>query len=427
VEWPDQVARTVAETSAVAAGASALVAMGLLIAAAVMLVWRLRATRGGEHGGEAAGRQGEHGRFFELSNDILCVSDFEGSLRDTNPQAARTLGYSPHELCGLQLSDLIHPDDLGRACEVLGRLRRGEDARDVELRARRGDGSWCWLSSSSAACQDSGRIYTVARDVTEQRSESRDADRRRASVAHLWQRIWFGHLASEITHDLRQPLAIMINNVSAAARFMDRGPEFADETKAAIGRGVDQALHASDLLQRLSELSHAKTVQTGPVDVNDVVREARAMVEACATGDEPSIRLLLEDALPTVSGDATRLSLVVVNLLNNAREAAAAPPALAEGASAGPARRPVEVRTGVGEDGNVQIRVGDSGPGIPREVTESLFDPFVSTKTDALGLGLAICKRIVDTHRGVIRAENAPGGGAVFTVLLPASGGAGAE
>jgi len=87
----------------------------------------------------------------------------------------------------------------------------------------------------------------------------------------------------------------------------------------------------------------------------------------------------------------------------------------------------VEIRTAMGEGGGVEIRVLDSGPGIPPEMAEDLFTPFVSTKTDALGLGLAICKRVVEAHGGDIRGENVPAGGAVFTVVLPASDVAGAK
>lgn len=402
-------AGTPAALAGPAGGLIAGIAVALVVVGALLVGARRR--RRGIASAQAAGRA----RAFDLANDILCVSGFDGRLRDVNPQAQRILGYDAEQLCVTDIREILHADDLPRALRAWRRLREGHEVRDLETRVRCRDGTWRWLSSDSVACPDSRRIYSVARDVTQEKTERRATARLRETATRLSRRLQADQLASELTHALRQPLTIIVNNVSAAARYLEGGPDNREKVKDSIARGVDEALRASDVVERLRRMCRGKSMELDLVDVNEVVKYAHALVEACATGDEPPIDLVLADGLPRIHADATLLAQVVVNLVDNAREALPC------------GDEPVRVRTSATGDGGVEICVRDRGPGLSVEIADRLFEPFVSTKADRLGLGLAASQRIVEGHGGEIRAEAEPNGGVAFKVVVgggPVAGGA---
>jgi C4-dicarboxylate-specific signal transduction histidine kinase len=218
-----------------------------------------------------------------------------------------------------------------------------------------------------------------------------------------------GELAAAVSHELRQPLAAIRANAEAGATLLRRDPVDLGEL-ALIFRdiGADD-MRAACILDDIRLLLRKESPVMAPVDVNEMCRHAIQLLQRDAMLRRVQLELLLEPRLERTLGDPVELQQIIINLVLNALDAGAMSPGI----------RTVMVNT-VRHHGEIEIAVRDSGPGISAEAMKHLFEPFFSTKTQGLGMGLAIVHSIVERHHGRIVAENIPSGGALFRVLLNA-------
>ncbi|WP_454760329.1 ATP-binding protein [Caulobacter segnis] len=217
-------------------------------------------------------------------------------------------------------------------------------------------------------------------------------------------------LMASIAHEIRQPLSAIATNADASLRWLDRDTPCLEKVRSLLARIGANARRASDLLR-----SHRTAgADRNTLDVNAVVAETCELVRHDVADRQIGFDLVLADAPPLVRGDRVQLQQVVFNLLVNAVQA------IDQSAAQ---RRRVSVSTAIGDDG-VRFSVKDTGPGVPPSDLDRIFTRAFTTKPEGMGLGLAICRTIVEAHQGSIRASNAPDGGARFDVVLPvASGG----
>jgi C4-dicarboxylate-specific signal transduction histidine kinase len=239
-----------------------------------------------------------------------------------------------------------------------------------------------------------------------------DAEQRRAELAHVARVASLGELTAALAHEVNQPLTAIMNNAVAGQQFLAEPELDVKEMRETLADIASDTRRAGEVIGRLrAMLKGGEPAEFVPVDLNEVVRTVGRLVRGDASRHGVTVELDLAPDLPPTPGDPIQLQQVVMNLMLNAFVAMSRPRA--------PTRRLV-VRTRAA-DGSLEARFEDSGAGIDPAVIDRLFEPFVTTKPDGLGMGLSICRSIIDRHGGNLRGENNPAGGATFTLTLPPS------
>lgn len=251
--------------------------------------------------------------------------------------------------------------------------------------------------------------------VTQQRRAAEEhAARLREELEHIARVATAGELATSLAHEVNQPLAAIVANAQAGRRFLG-AREFAREQMDEILSDIaQQGQRASDVIRRLRAFLRKHPVERRRLDLNEIVRETLPLVRRELEDHRVRVELDLAAALPAVEGDPVELQQVLVNLVKNACEALSD-----AGHAAREGERRVRIHTRAAA-GRVRLEVEDSGPGIDATVAARLFQPFTTTKKSGMGLGLAICRSIVEAHDGRLGVAPAPSGGALFHVELPA-------
>ncbi len=254
---------------------------------------------------------------------------------------------------------------------------------------------------------DSTKRKRDGREATASELQGAEAQ---AGLAHANRVATMGYLAASIVHEVKQPVAAMVTNARAALRWLDRPAPDVDEARQALSRIVRDGARANALVGRTRDLAKKNPRRRDCVEVNAAIREAIELIRTEAVRNGVSVQTELVETLPPISGDRVELQQVVLNLIINAIEAMT-------GTSEGP--RELLVTTEKAKAGGVLVSIRDSGPGLKLAVQEDLFKPFHTTKPNGLGLGLSICRSIIEAHGGSLWASpNAPRG-AVFQFTLP--------
>jgi C4-dicarboxylate-specific signal transduction histidine kinase len=221
-----------------------------------------------------------------------------------------------------------------------------------------------------------------------------------------------GELTASLAHEITQPIATARNNARAAMRFLDKAPPDLGEVREALACVVDDADRAGVIIDRIRDHIKKTPPRKDRFDLNKAIKEVIGLAESAIIKNEVSIRSRLTEGLCPVQGDRVQLQQVVLNLILNAVEAMS---------SVEPGPRDLLISTEQSVTHGVLVAVGDSGPGIAREQLERVFEPFYTTKSSGVGMGLSICRSIIDAHGGRLWADvNAPRG-ALFQFTLPST------
>jgi C4-dicarboxylate-specific signal transduction histidine kinase len=255
-------------------------------------------------------------------------------------------------------------------------------------------------------------------DITERKraeAEVRESERRYREVqmdlAHANRVATMGQLTASIAHEVNQPIATARNNAASALRFLSRSPPDLEEVREALGCIVNDVDRAGDVIGGIRKLIQKAPAPRGDrLDINEAIREVIVLTRGEALKAGVAVQMQLAEGLPPVQGDRVQLQQVLLNLILNAVEAMS---------SVDDASRELSISTGRGADG-ILIAVRDSGPGIDPEHVERVFQSFYTTKPEGIGMGLAICRSIVDAHGGRLWADANEPRGAVFQFTLPA-------
>ncbi|GAM99981.1 chemotaxis regulator [alpha proteobacterium U9-1i] len=253
-----------------------------------------------------------------------------------------------------------------------------------------------------------GKLLIGVIDVSERVRAQEMLQRVQAEFAHAARVSMLGELTASIAHEVNQPLAAIATNASAGLRWLNRPEPNLDEARTLIANVGADARRAADIVARVRDMAQHRKPERGAVQLNAVIGEALAFVRHEMQHHEVALVLDLAPDLPIIDGDRTQLQQVIVNLAVNAIQA------MAPSTS-----RQLIVRSA--SDGEkITIAVEDCGPGIPPENLPRLFESFFTTKDNGMGMGLAICRSIIEAHGGSIEARNLDCG-ATFVVTLPAS------
>src|SRR5262245_32651916 len=357
---------------------------------------------------------------FENSPTTSFVVDAAGTILSVNPFGAEQLGYTVDELIGRPMQNLAHESDRAAvqrnaaAClEQLGRAMRWE------LRKIRKDGELIWVRETARATPINKQpvILIVWEDVTETRRATESLHEMQVQLTHANRVAVMGQLTAAIAHEVTQPITATVTNAQVALRFLDRQPPDLAEVRAALVDIVKDGDRAHDLIGRIRD--HMRKRHPGNISLaimeaieRVTVSTRRTAAQADAAKNAASRQPQLDDDLPLIQGDRVELQQGMLNLVTNAAEAMSD---VSEGA------RELLIRTGKAELDDVLVTVQDSGPGLAPDGRERLFETFYTTKPSGLGMGLSICRSIIEAHGGRLWASaNAPRG-AVFQFTVPAN------
>jgi two-component system, LuxR family, sensor kinase FixL len=255
-----------------------------------------------------------------------------------------------------------------------------------------------------------GFVWWLLRFRHARMEEKLALQQQRSELAHLGRVASLSELSGSLAHELNQPLAAILSNAQAARRFLDQSPPDLDEVREILTDIAAEDRRAGEVIRRMRRMLKKGETVMEPLPVNTLAEEVLDMIRSDLVARNVSAVTDFAPALPPVQGDRIQLQQVILNLLVNAGEAMTDTPA---------ARRILRVVTAA-EAGRVVLTVQDHGHGLAGGVEEKVFEPFYTTKSGGLGMGLALCRSIVTAHGGRLKAMNHPDGGALLRMELPA-------
>ncbi|CAH0342595.1 ATP-binding protein [Rhizobium sp. CECT 9324] len=402
----------------------------------------------------AEAQQRRMASLVERSSEFVGVARLDGSVQYLNKAGCDLLGLSGiEEAQRLAIFDFIAPDQRARAHRELvplvmetGRwlgelnFRHFRTGEDIPFLVE-------WFRIDDFRTGRPMNVATVSRDLRGQReleenlrnlnesleqrvskrtSELADAlekltleanERERSDVRaqelqlellHASRLSAAGQMAGALAHELNQPLTAFTNSVNAGRRMIANGTHRVEKVREVLDEASDQALRAGEIIRRLREFVTRGETEMRIEKLPDLIREASEFASAGTVAHGVRVRLSFDPRAEAVLGDRIQLQQVMLNLIRNAHEA------LAESE-----RRELDVATSRLDDESIEIAVADLGSGLPDDILEHLFEPFHTTKSNGMGLGLSICRTIVEAHGGKLRYQPNRGGGSIFRVTLP--------
>jgi PAS domain S-box-containing protein len=354
----------------------------------------------------------ERDRIWKLYQDLLIVTDLNGTVVNVNPAWSATLGWSAEELVGNRAEWLVHPDDRDRSLVELANLGRGQNTPHFENRILCKDGSYRWLSWRSVADRDF--IYAGARDITDLKRTQEQLEGLRRQLADASRQTTMGAMTASIAHEIKQPLSAIVTSAHAGLRWLKRSyPELA-EVQTNLEQIVSAAHRLDEVITSTRAMFAKETSEWRLLDVRALVSEVVALVRGELETHNILLRHDVSDSDLDVMGDRVQLQQVLFNLTMNAIEAMS---------SEIGGERLLTIASGVDERACVRITLKDTGSGIEPAHLDRIFDPFFTTKLNGMGLGLSICRSIVETHGGRLWASPQSQSGAVFHLTLPKAAG----
>lgn len=362
--------------------------------------------------------RGEHA-FRKAMEDSLTVGmrarDLEGRIIYVNPAFCAMVGWSAEELVGTVPPMLYWvPEDMEHTYELHRAVMRGEaPSEGFELVFRRKNGERFNALVYEAPLIDSEGRHTgwmaSVLDVTERKAAEELSRRHEEKLQHTARLITMGEMASTLAHELNQPLSAIASYAAGCLNRLSAGDARAEELAPPLGKLAAQAQRAGQIIRRVHDFVRKSEPSAVPCRLDQIVEEAVGFLEPEARRRGIRVELRLGGKRPKVEADRVLIEQVILNLTRNAIEAMGQTP---------PARRILHVILDR-DDGTARVRVVDHGSGIAPEVADNLFTPFFTTKETGMGMGLNICRSIVEAHRGHLWFEANPGGGSVFLFTLP--------
>lgn len=309
--------------------------------------------------------------------------------------------------------DRVHPEDRAMLAE---NFARRDERRPLALRYRLlfPDGRIKYIQVMGMPDDASapGTTYIGAlMDVTDVSLAEDALHRAHAALSQATRASTLGELAASIAHEVNQPLAGIVSNGEACMRWLNRPEPDLDEVRKSLQQIISDGQRAAQVIRRLRALARKGDPEHVPLNINDVVVEIVPFFQRQLTPHAAVLKLRLDHDLPKILGDKIQLQQVIINLVSNGVQA------MGQNGISG---TELEIQSWLDRDGRVGLAVSDSGGGIAPEAMQTLFDPFFTTKENGMGMGLSICRSIIEAHGGVLLASNNDTGGATLTALLPA-------
>jgi PAS domain S-box-containing protein len=391
-------------------GVASLVGLQTLLIAALLLYIRKRRV-------ELELRQSEdkYRHVVDAQVDLVCRYLPDTTLTFVNDAYCRCFGRTRSELLGQQFLDLLPESERQRVLDNVATVVNETQTVTYTHKALLADGSVRWQQWIDHPIVDARghvtEIQGIGRDITELKAAEAEAQERRAQVTHLTRVAVLGELSGALAHELNQPMTAILSNAQTAEHLLRRENPDLDELREIVKDIIADDMRAGEVIRRLRTMLKPGAAVFEDLDVARLLTEVLRLVRVQLIDQHVSVVERFSTPLPSVQGDRIQLQQVLINLLLNACDAMR---------DNDPRARSLTISAShAGE--LVMVAVSDCGAGFAPQVAERLFTPFVTTKTDGLGLGLSICRSILSLHGGSIAARNNADGGATVEFTLPAS------
>lgn len=351
---------------------------------------------------------------LETVPDAMIVIDEQGRIHSFSKAAERLFGYTPAEVLGENVKMLMPSPYREQHDGYIHRYLRTGERRIIGIGrvvvGLRKDGSTFPMELAVGEMRlESGRFFTgFVRDLTERQNTEARLQELQAELLHMSRFTALGEMASTLAHEINQPLTAITNYLKGCRRLLaESKDEGAAMLRNAVEKAAEQALRAGQVIRHLREFVARGESERRVEHLPKLIQEASALALVGAKERGVRVSYQFDPAAELVLADRIQIQQALLNLIRNAIEAMESVP-----------RRELVVATRATGDGMAAVSVTDTGPGLAREVTEQLFQPFVTTKKHGMGVGLSICRTIVEGHGGRITAESAPGKGTSFRFTL---------
>jgi two-component system sensor kinase FixL len=359
---------------------------------------------------------------LDAAVDAIVVIDEAGLVLTFNRAAERMFGYPAGEVLGKNVDILMTEPHRSQHGQYVARYVDTGDAhiigkgREVDARRANGDVFPASLAVGEAFDGERRRFVGIVRDLSEQRATEQSARALEHRLAHVGRFNLMGEMAAGIAHEINQPLSAIATYAQAGKRVLQRENPDVAMLADICSKIDDQARRAGQVIDNLRKFIRKQEIETQSLDVNGVVRDVLELIEVDAHSEGIPVHVRAAEQIPRVRADAVQLQQVLLNLTRNSVDAMR---------GSVDKERGIIIATERGTNGSVRITVTDHGHGVSAQLGDNIFHPFVTTKRDGLGVGLAISKTIVQSYGGTLRYAENPAGGTVFTVELPAEEGQG--
>ncbi len=352
---------------------------------------------------------------LETVPDAMIVIDERGAVQFFSSAAEGLFGYAASEVSGQNVRMLMPQPYQEQHDSYLERYRRTGERRIIGIGrvvvGRRKDGSTFPMELSVGEANRAGpRLFTgFVRDLTERQQTERRLHELQDGLLHVSRVRSMGQMAAALAHELNQPLTATANYVRAALRLMGAPEPNLDRIRHALNLAVDQTLRSGEIIRRLRAFVARGEVLRQSQSVAILIEEASGLALVGAKERGIKVMISMDPDLPDALVDRVQVQQVLLNLIRNAMEA-----------MDGCATRDLTVCASARAD-HVLVSIADTGVGVPAEIEARLFQPFITTKPEGMGIGLSVCRTIIEAHSGRLWMEPNPGGGSVFRFTLPTS------
>jgi two-component system sensor kinase FixL len=352
---------------------------------------------------------------YDTSPDAIVVIDENATIRSFNRTAEKMFNLSAQEVLGQNIKMLMPPYFAEHHDGYMERYLRTGERRIIGIgrivTGQRRDGSTfpIELSIGEARTTDRRLFTGFIRDLTERQNYEQRVHELQEELIHAARLASLGEITSMVAHEVNQPLSASGTYLEVARELLTSNDE-GERTKGmkAIDQATAQIKRVGDTVRRIREFARNKTLELAPEDINRIIEEANAIAAVGSKARSIRTTFDLSSLRPQAQVDRIQIQQVIMNLVRNAIDA-----------MTDYERRELILQSRVTDNGQIEICVIDSGPGVTEATAKKLFTPFVTTKKDGTGLGLAICRTIVEAHGGKLWHEKSNLGGAAFKFTLP--------
>jgi two-component system, LuxR family, sensor kinase FixL len=365
---------------------------------------------------DLAAREAHLKSILETVPDAMIVINERGIVQSFSVAAERLFGYGPDEVIGKNVNMLMPSPYRENHDGYIDRYLRTGERRIIGIGrvvvGERKDGSTFPMELAVGEMRSTDKRYFTGfiRDLTERQKTEARLQELQTELVHISRLTAMGEMASALAHELNQPLSAIANYLKGAKRLLaDRADDDSNMVRGAMDKAAEQSLRAGQIIRRLRDFVARGESERRVESINKLIEEASALALVGAKEHGVRVRYQIDAAQDLILADKVQIQQVLLNLFRNAIES------VAQGT-----RRELVVASRPSANGMVEVSVADTGPGISPDIAGQLFQPFVTTKPQGMGVGLSISRTIIEAHGGQIWTEPNSGGGAIFKFTLRA-------